>query len=142
MLKFLKCVQLYSSSPKKQIVTFDREVVADEETDLNLSFKTDISEDDKKKPTKAKLTFGVTAQSQAEEGEKPAFNALIEVEYFFKIKDLETYSSLSDDEQLDLCSSLVFLDFRRRMMTLFEGIGLEGVKLPLSLQKLQEAEEY
>lgn len=141
MLKFLKCVQLYTAVPKKHMVTFDRDNVIEEDNDLSLSFKTDISEDNKKKPTKVKLTFGVIAQSQHKEGSKPAFSALIEFDYLFKINDMKTYSSLNDDEQLDLCSSLVFLDFRRRIINSFSNAGIQGVKLPLSLQKLQEADE-
>ncbi|HGE8334241.1 TPA: hypothetical protein ACGD5E_000313 [Serratia marcescens] len=140
MLKFVKCVQLYSAVPKKHMVTFDRDIVTEEDNDLSLSFKTDISEDNKKKPKKTKLTFGVIAKSQQAEGTKPAFSALIEIDYLFHVKDLETYMSLSDDEQLDLCSSLVFLDFRRRIINSFSSVGLQGVKLPLSLHALQEDE--
>jgi len=135
MLEFLNCVSLYSAIPKIQKVNFDRELIAENEAEINMAIKTDIAENtEDSPPSKVKFTFSVNAVALAED-DTLIFEAILEVEYFFRIVDLEVYNSITDKDQLNLCANLTFLDFRRRLITILSGVGMSGIKMPLSFMK-------
>lgn len=135
MLEFLNCVSLYSAIPKIQKVNFDRELIAENEAEINMAIRTDIAENtEDSSPTKVKFTFAVKAEASAED-DTLIFEAILEVEYFFRIVDLDAYNALTDKDQLNLCGNLTYLDFRRRLAAILSSVGMSGFKIPMSLMK-------
>lgn len=136
MLEFLNSVRLYSCRVQTQSVSFDRSLVLDEDSAVNIALQSDISDNDENLPTKTKLNFSIITNAEGEDG-SVVFEVKLGLEYQFHVMDVDCYKSMSNQDQLTLCSNLVYLDARRRLMAIFSSAGMTGLRIPLSLAKFQ-----
>ncbi|EPP7629180.1 MULTISPECIES: hypothetical protein [Providencia] len=69
------------------------------------------------------------------------FKFSLSVDYEFEIIDEKQYSSMNEDEKTELCASITYLDFRRRMTMNANNIGISSFRMPLSLAVLVKKSE-
>lgn len=134
LLKSIDSIQLSSSVPKVHEVFFDRDLIAGSEAEIKIELQTEFCQDDDENPKKLKLTFQVISYAQKDE-DTFSFKSKIEVDYHFKIVDIEAYNEMDRESCISLCANITFLDFRRRLVSVYSSIGMQGVKLPMSLAK-------
>lgn len=134
MLNIIASIQLYSAVPKVQEILFDRTLVKDNEAELKIELQTEFRLDDDDNPSRAKLTYESVTYCQHDE-EKFSFKGKIAIDYNFRIVDLENFRKMSEEECIALCSNITFIDFRRRLLNIYSGIGMSNIKLPMSFGK-------
>lgn len=137
MINTLNCVKLHSMRPNRHQVDFVLDELSIREGDALLKIQTDLSQGtDANDSEKCKLTFMAKVEIKDEDGGSPLFNLSFGVDYFFDIVNSDIFNSLSDDNQVSLCSSLVYMDYRRRLLLVLSIVGMNSIKLPLSLLDL------
>lgn len=132
MINILNSIKLRGTVPSTYKVDFTRESMKEDDADISLSIKTELS-DSSSDPERIKLSLGVIADARDAE-DKVIFSMHLIHDYFFEVIDKESYLSITDEERAALCASICYLDFRRKIINAMVSAGLSGVKLPLSLQ--------
>lgn len=135
MINVLNSIKLRGAVPNTYKVDFTRDAMSQEDADISLSIKTELSESETE-PERIKLSLEVIAEARNSE-DKIIFSMHLIHDYFFEIVDKENYLSITQEDRAALCASLCYLDFRRKITNAMVSAGLSGVKLPLSLQELQ-----
>ncbi|HHR6140840.1 TPA: hypothetical protein ACS72N_001117 [Providencia alcalifaciens] len=102
------------------------------------------SEDENAKFCNLNFSATVTGKLTDDAGEpdfdqvEHEFNVTTSIDYSFEIVDRDSFSSLEENKRSELCSNLVYLDFRRRVIMNVSSIGITNFRIPLSLSKLQK----
>ncbi|PVD44560.1 hypothetical protein C5188_08945 [Serratia liquefaciens] len=106
-----------------------------DDADISLSIKTELN-DSESEPERLKLSFEVVSEAR-DADDRIIFSMHLINDYLFEIIDKEPYFSIDPLDRAALCSSICYLDFRRKIINAMVSAGLGGFKLPLSLQDLQ-----
>lgn len=138
MIDLINSIKLKSIIPKDYIAKFDRDSV-DSNTEINLKFNTELMEPVNGDIERVKLVFKATAEAYT--ADEKIFSLELTVDYIFEIVNKDIFDKLHGEEQSVLCSSICFLEFRKRLLNAMSNTGMSGLKLPLSLQELQNHEE-
>lgn len=138
MINLLSCVQLKKIYPNRHQINFILEDLEPGKGDVHLGIQTTLS--DKTTSTtieSCKLTFIAKIEIKNEDNNSTLLDLVFGADYIFDVVNSDLYESLSEDHQTALCSNLVYLDFRRRMLAALSCVGIVSLKLPLSLHELE-----
>lgn len=136
MIDMINSIKLKSIIPKNYVANFDRENL-ETDTEINLKFNTELMESATTGTDRVKLIFKATADSFRSSNEQ-VFSMELTVDYIFDVVNKDLFDTLHGEEKSVLCSSICFLEFRRRLLNAMSSTGLGGLKLPFSLQELQD----
>jgi preprotein translocase subunit SecB len=136
MIDILNSVSLRSIIPKSQTINFDRDRVEESEAEVKMEVSTVLAKSDNTENS-CKLEFSVKAEAKNND-DSIIFQIVIVSDYFFEIVDRTVFDGLSDEESCKLCSNLVYLDFRRRLIISMTNLGMQGIKIPYSLKDFMD----
>ncbi len=136
MINILNSVRLRSIVPKSQVINFDRDKVEQSEAEVKMEVSTNLAKSDDDEGI-CKLEFSVKAEAKNIDG-SIIFQIVMFNDYFFDIADREVFDNLTDEESCKLCSNLVYLDFRRRLIVSMSNLGMQGIKMPYSLKDFMD----
>lgn len=138
MLNLLKSFRLQQIRVERHLLDFNSEHIPDRE-DLNLAFSLGVQMQDKKDSNECNLHIVCVSKiNDLQENEESPFSLELGISYKFKIIDIESFYSLVDEERAELLSNIVFLHFRRKLISCFADAGLSSIKFPLSFDKMRE----
>lgn len=138
MLSKLQSFQLQKIEVIKHILTFNRKAIPDaEEVSLSFSFQLSLNEDIKESICFLSLSCVSFVNGIPEEQETP-FSLDLQLDYKFKVTYKDEFYSMTEEERGSLLSHIVYLHFRRKLVTCFSDAGLTNIKFPLTIDKLRQ----
>ncbi|WP_343711222.1 hypothetical protein [Kosakonia radicincitans] len=138
MLSLLKSFRLQLIRVERHLLDFNSEHIPERE-DINLAFSLGVRMQDDKEANVCNLhIMCVSKINDLKENEENPFSLELGISYKFKIIDSDTFYALQDEERAELLSNMVFLQFRRKLMSCFADAGLSSIKFPLSFDKMRE----
>ncbi|SFK32609.1 hypothetical protein SAMN05518863_106126 [Candidatus Pantoea symbiotica] len=136
---FIESVSLKSIRPEKLISNYDRSTVCPGEKEIKLTLQSSYGQD-KSELNKYVLKFSACTEVFEDKSQKELVSVTFETHYLFDIINADRIKNISDEDRTAISSSMVFLDFRTRLIRILADVGLNSVKVPLSPINAQTSE--
>lgn len=128
---FLDNVSLKAIRPVKLVSSYDRTAISPGEKEVKLALQSAYGEETADS-NKFILKFTASAEVVETTSSDGVFNVIFEVDYCFDIINAEKIVNITNEDRTTISASIVYLDFRSRLLRILADASLSSVKVPLS----------
>lgn len=134
MLHVIKSIQLKEITVIiNELSFYEKRILSPDDVTAQFSFRTTITESEPERLCMLNIHANVKAVQPAGED---VFSLSLAVEYCFDLLDPDAFHSCNKEERVRLAVNYVYMDFRSKLTTLIESVGVKDFHLPYTIDQL------